>query len=55
MNNFDIEQYVRKKVTPSQLKALTGEQKVEWMKNRFGLTHGGSQQNKSKRKKRRKK
>lgn len=51
MNKFDIEQYVRNRVTPSRLRALTKEQKVEWIKERFGLQHGGSKKNKKKRRK----
>lgn len=50
---FDIEQYVRNKVTPDRVSLLTKEEKTQWIKNRFGLSHGGS--NKNKKKKARKK
>lgn len=54
MINFDIEQYVRNKVTPSQLPALTKEEKVQWVKDRYNLSHGGTKKNKSKKKRRKK-
>ncbi len=37
------------------VKKLSPEEKVEYIKQRYGLTHGGSKQNKKKRKKRRNK
>lgn len=48
---FDIEQYVRNKVVPKQVKHLRKEEKVKWIKDRFGLSHGGTKQNKKKRRK----
>lgn len=50
-NNFDIEQYVRNKVTPDMVSRLSPKEKAEWIKKRFGLTHGGTAKNKKKRRK----
>lgn len=44
----------KKREQKEVIKKLTPEEKVKLVKNRFGLSHGGSKQNKKKRKKRRK-